>query len=67
MCVHAYSLCPYGLRTPPHSYATAFVRRRVRTQVAVAPRHAALVTRHGELYTWGVGESEPRARPPACG
>lgn len=27
-------------------------------RVACAPRHAALITRKGELYTWGFGKSE---------
>ncbi|EFJ40404.1 hypothetical protein VOLCADRAFT_69571 [Volvox carteri f. nagariensis] len=26
------------------------------SRVACAPRHAALITRNGELYTWGVGK-----------
>ncbi len=31
-------------------------------RVACAPRHAALITRKGELYTWGFGKSELAGR-----
>eukprot|EP00955_Chlamydomonas_euryale_P054845 355959-Chlamydomonas_euryale.AAC.2 len=33
-------------------------------RAAVGLRHAALVTRTGELYTWGYGKSEYAAHPP---
>lgn len=50
-----------SLRALMHSKGPTLVGDAISVDVAwvaCAPRHAALITRNGELYTWGAGRGK---------